>query len=196
MNRLRPYGATLVLAVVVVLAGCGGFLGSPPNEFTPAPSPSDPAGEYVVYVGNVPAELESVHVTAQVVFLENPADFVNCYPTILSGPFQPTPTPPPPPQGDCGKSVPLTFDLADIGDPYSLGTFSATRTVEAHALIVTNVTATHQNGTQITDIKYTGGFEALSSEAPPDGTYGVELSIQPADRSPDFRYTVEWRRVE
>jgi hypothetical protein len=191
-----------LLLVLPVIAGCAGLPTAPaPTESTPAtetatpteiPTPAATASpteeptptvrqrsvSYVLHRGEIPAELDSVNLTMRIVFVENQEDMGPCWRSTYRGPYKPTPTPIALPEGECYRSAPTSIDLTQVNDTYSLdrvtvpGRFSA-----GHALIVTNVTATYQNGTRATAIKGIGGKRANVVEGHPDGPYHVELRL-------------------
>lgn len=192
-----------LLLVLPVIAGCAGLPAAPePTESTPAtgtdtptemPSPTAMASppeeptptvrqrsvRYVLHRGTIPAELDSVNLTMRVVFVENPGDIGPCWRDTYRGPYKATPTPIARPVGGCYRSEPTSIELTQVEDTYSLdrvtvpGRFSA-----GHALIVTNVTATYQNGTRATAIKGIGGKRANVVEGRPNGPYHVELRLE------------------
>lgn len=187
------------LAVVVSLLLAGRVTGTPTaspdataqtatDGETPSPTAADGEPvEYVVRAGEIPDEFESVTVTLQVVFAEDAADLGPCYPEVFEGPYKPTITPLATPRGDCHRTDPISVDLAAMDGERSLnrtGPASAT----SHALVLTDVSATHRNGTAVTAIRGSGGAELSESPDSPGGVHGVELGIGPAREDVDYDY--------
>lgn len=167
-----------------------------PDTATPTPETTTPTSrgesvEYLVRAGSVPDEFGSVTVTVRVVFVEDPVDLGRCYPDTFTGPYKPTITPLATPVGDCHRSESVTVELADrtgAAGERSLGTFSVPGSAGGHALVATDIDATARNGTAVTAIKGIGGAELLASPSRPDGSYGVELGLEPAPSGAAYDY--------
>lgn len=169
---------------------------TPPADGTPRSDTSTPSAtpvpepvsvEYVVRPGEIPAEVRSVSLTARVVFAETARDVTRnrCWRKTYYGPFKPTPTPIGFPQGECYRSDPVTVTLTARNDTTSLGQFTAPgRFTAGHALIITDVTATHQNGTTLTRIQGRGGHRAAIVEGYPDGSHAVRIGLHAWDDPP------------
>ena len=198
--------ALLLVTVSLLLAGCTTVTSeSTPvdGSVTPSQAESSPTAtadgapvEYVVRAGEIPDEFGSVTVTLQVYFVEDTDDLGPCYPDVFSGPYEPTITPLPTPAGHCHSSEPLSVDLTEIDGEHSLGNVTAPSQASGHAVIATDVEATHRNGTSITATKGASGAELMRSENPPDGPYGVELGIGSAGHSLDYEYYLGSERFE
>ncbi|WP_251328922.1 hypothetical protein [Haloplanus pelagicus] len=179
----------LVVALSLVLAGCAGLApeASPTNTPTVTPTTTNtPTAtsapvdvEYVVRAGAIPDDVRSVTVTLQVVFVERSEDMGPCWRETFTGPYKPTPTPIAPPVGDCHRSESVTLDLTEVDDGRSLGRITAPGRFDAgHALIVTNVTATHRNGTAVTGIRGASGKRAAVVSGRPAGRHRVTLALE------------------
>lgn len=107
---------------------------------------------------------------------------------MFSGPYKPTLTPLPTPVGGCHESDFVTVDLTGVSGERSLGNLTAPGSTSGHALIATDVDATHTNGTEITTIYGSGGAELIRTAAPPRGPYGVEVGIDPAPDGRSYDY--------
>jgi hypothetical protein len=197
---MRRDALHLVLAVVVLLAGCTAPTGpadtADPTESTttatatppPTATPQPVAVEYAVRAGTVPDDIESVEVTLQVVSVERTDDMGPCWRGTFTGPYKPTITPIRPPSGECHRSESVTLDLTDLDGEQSLGQFSAPGRFDAgHALIATNVTATYRNGTTVTGVRGASGKRVRVVEGPPAGPYRVTLSLTAYEDRP-YRY--------
>lgn len=202
---------THAIVVVLVLfgAGCAGLAPEATPDATATPSPQatetptatatptttpDPVGvEYVVEAGAVPDGIGSVSVTLQVVFVERRDDMGPCWRGTFSGPYKPTVTPIRPPSGDCHRSEPITLDLTDVDGERSLGRVAAPGRFDAgHALVVTNVTATYENGTAVEGMRV--DERASVVEGSPAGPYRVTLSVSSyrgSDRAYDYWFVAE-----
>jgi hypothetical protein len=203
---------THAIVVVLVLfgAGCAGLAPEATPDATPTATPSltptattdtatatptpDPVGvEYVVRAGSIPDDVESVSVTLQVVFVERRDDAGPCWRETFVGPYKPTVTPIRPPSGDCHRSEPITVDVTEIDGERSLGRITAPGRFDAgHALVVTNVTATHANGTAVEGMRV--DERASVVEGPPTGPYAVTLSVdsyRDDDRAYDYWFVAE-----
>ncbi|WP_158855220.1 hypothetical protein [Halorhabdus sp. CUG00001] len=145
--------------------------------------------EYDVRAGDVPDTVQSLDVTLQVVFLSDAGEMTACLRETYTGPYKPTPTPiPTPTQDACHRSDPFTIDLTEIESGYSIGPLSAPGSFAAgHALIVTEVTATDQDGEAV-PIKGTGGHRAAVVEERPDGPYQVELGVTAGPDEAEYAY--------
>jgi hypothetical protein len=154
-----------------------------PSPTDQSPSTTDtrtPSGtpvEYVVRPGEIPDEVASYVVTIQIVFVETPEDLGPCYSEIYYGPYKPTITPLGPPEGECHRTETVEVDLTEIDGERSLGEFTAPASARGHAVIVTDVTATLDDGTTLSKVKGIGGHEALRDANRPSGTYGVEIGL-------------------
>jgi len=152
---------------------------------TPTPTPQPVGVEYAVSTGSIPDDFESVTVTLQVVFVENPADMGPCWRDTFTGPYEPTITPIAPPRGECHRSEPITVDLTELDGERSLSRVTAPGRFDAgHALVATNVTATYRNGTAVTDIRGASGKRVRVVEGSPAGPYRVTLSVEAYDDRP------------
>lgn len=187
-SRVRRAVAAL-LALLLLSAGCVADGPASPSE----PSTDSPTGtalepvEYAVSPGAVPAAFTSLNVTFRVLFVENGDEIGPCSPDIITGPYKPTPTPLPQPEGECAKSEPVTVDLTAVDAERSLGRFTPPAWTGGHALLVTDVTATLENGTTVTSIKGTGGARVLTStERPTEDRYTARVGVEAAD--PDLSY--------
>jgi len=176
MRQTVPIVALLAL---VALAGCLGL-----GADSSAESPSENISvEYAIESGGVPDELESATVTMQVVSVENDEDFSrnSCWRETYLGPYKPTPTLIAEPSGDCHESQHVSVDLTELNGTRTLADAVPERFDAGHGFIVTNVTATYRNGTSVSAIKGIGGHRASIVQGRPDGQYGVEIAIEPAD---------------
>jgi hypothetical protein len=200
-------------AIVAVLelfgAGCAGLAPEATPDATATPSPHatetptatpaptttpDPVGvEYVVRPGSVPEGIDSVTVTLRVVFVERGDDMGPCWRETFSGPYKPTVTPIRSPSGDCHRSEPVTLDLTAVDGERSLERVTAPGRFDAgHALVVTNVTATHENGTAVRGMRI--DERASVVEGAPAGPYAVRLSVSSYlddDRPYDYWFVAE-----
>ena len=190
-------GALLLAVVVTVvtgfLAGCAAPTDGPtptPTETTAAPTetPTPIGTEYVVSAGSVPGEIRSVEVTLQVVFVERAGDVGPCWQETFGGPYEPTVTPVAPPRGECYRTEPVTLNLTAMDGERSLGRLTAPGRFDAgHALLVTNATATYENGTAVTTMRGAGGKRVSVVEGSPAGPYQVRLSVEAyRDRPYDY----------
>ncbi|MFC7195570.1 hypothetical protein ACFQL4_14625 [Halosimplex aquaticum] len=159
-----------------------------PTQTQSAPTSEPTSVEYVVRAGDIPDEFASVEVTFRVVFVDKLRDLGPCYPDVFSGPYKPTLTPLPTPTGECHESQSVTVDVTEVSGERSLGNFSAPGSTSGHALIATEVEATHTNGTAVTTIYGTGGAELIRSDERPSGPYGVEIGFDPAPDGRDYDY--------
>lgn len=225
MKRTLIIGVCLIPLVAGCTVGPLGSAGStptgsesqtptvqPPSESTPTttnspPSPArtmsspEAAGDtrainYVIRSGSIPDEFSSVYVTARVVFVDQPADLGPCYPRVFSGPYKPTLTPISTPSGECHRSVPVTVDLTDMTGERSLGNFTAPRTTSGHALLITDLRVERHNGTTVKSIRNIGGAELIRSSNPPEGPYGVELTIETVTDDRSYDYWLVWDRFD
>lgn len=166
--------------------------GSVPATATPtdAPTPTEEPTtvEYRIRPGSTPDEFASVRVTFQVVFVDDERDLGSCYPDVFVGPYKPTITPLPTPAGECHTSEPLTLDLIELTGERSLGNYTAPGSTSGHALVVTDVEATYQNGTAVQTINGMGGAELIRSSTRPVGPYGVQVGIEPAPDGRSYDY--------
>jgi len=188
-GALHPH---LVLAVVVLLAGCAAP--STPAEPTDSVTatatatttePADPlAVEYTVDAGPIPDDVESVTVTLRVVAVERADDAGPCWRETYTGPYKPTITPIRPPSGECYRSDPVTFDLAAVDGERSERFAVPGRFDAGHALVATNVTATYRNGSTVTGLRGASGKRVRVVEGSPAGPYRVTLSVEAYDDRP------------
>lgn len=163
---------------------------------TPTPPSENVSVTYELRAGGVPDELQSVTLTARVVFVENDRDMGPCWRDTFHGPYKPTPTPVPTPSGECYRSSPVTLDLPTLENGTSLGPVTARGSVDAgHALVVTDVRATFENGTETSAIKGVGGHVASVVEGPPEGPYRVDLSIERAPEGAAYEYVLVSERA-
>lgn len=197
MQRTIP---VITVALLLVSAGCLGLApdssstdgGTPTGDSTPTdampsadtPTPTDAPSsensvEYVIERGGIPDEFGSVTLTMQVVFAENAEDFDRnaCWSDTYYGPYKPTPTPIGKPSGDCHRTQQMSVDLTEIDDTHTLSGTAPGRFDEGHGLIVTDLTATYENGTSVTGIRGTGGHRASIQEQS-DGQYRVAFSME------------------
>jgi hypothetical protein len=58
------------------------------------------------------------------------------------------------------------------------------------------VTATYENGTEVTAIRNAGGFDVLVYEEPPDGTYRGELRVGSGPDGVGYDYWVGGRPAD
>lgn len=194
--RLSAPDVGRVLLVLFAAAGLlvSGCLGAPAQSTPTASATPDHAGtstdvhtptasrtvpvEYIISVGELPESFRTANVTLTTVFVETERDIGPCWPETFSGPYKPTPTPIAPPTGECHRSTAVTLDLTTISDARSLGHFAAPEAFDAgHGLVVTNVSATFNNGSAVTGLRGSGGHVAHVVRGNPDGPYRVELSI-------------------
>lgn len=198
--RRRPL---LAFALILLVAGCLGIApqSMPTETRTPAQATASPTAtptgsvsvEYLIRAGTIPDDFRSVTVTMRVVFVEQPSDMGPCWYETFYGPYKPTPTPIGRPSGDCHRSTPVTVDLTELDGERSLGRVTAPGSFTAgHALIVTNVTATYQNGTAVTGIRGASGKRAAVVEGRPHGQHAVTFSIEAyEDRDYDYWFVAE-----
>lgn len=184
-----------LLALLLESAGCIADGPASPSD-RPTDSPTGTAlepVEYAVSPGAVPGEFASLTVTFRVLFVENGDEIGPCSPDIIRGPYKPTPTPLRQPEGECAKSEPVTVDLTAVDGERSLGTFTSPAWTSGHALLVTDVTATLENGTTVTSIKGTGGARVFTStEAPTDDRYTARIGVEAADADVRYDYSLVW----
>ncbi|WP_435068143.1 hypothetical protein [Haloplanus sp. C73] len=187
--------ATLALLTLALLAGCVAPSGQPtPTETsTSTATPTPVTTEYAVSVGSIPDEIRSVEVTLRVVFVEREADIGPCWRETFDGPYKPTTTPIAPPSGECYRSETVSVDLTDLDGERSLGTFRAPGRFDAgHALVATNVTARHENGSVVTGVRGASGKRLSVVRGPPTGPSRVTLSIESyRDRPYDYWFVVD-----
>ncbi len=146
---------------------------------------------YAVRPGPVPDEFASLNVTIRVLFVENGEEIGPCSPDLNRGPYKPTPTPLPRPDGECATTETVTVDLLD--GEQSLGPYTPPAWTSGHALLVTEVTATLDNGTTVTAIKGTGGAGVLTStDAPADDRNAVQVGVEAADADLAYDYYLVW----
>lgn len=197
----------VLVALLLVVAGC---TGTPANngatqtgtenttsiqtttDYGTQSSAETVSVEYAVSTGDFPDEIESVELTLQVVFVENPQDFAHgsCWRETFRGPYKPTITPIPTHPGDCHRSRTVTVVLTDPGGSQSLGEFTAPERFSAgHGLIVTDVAATYQNGTAVRGIRGKGGHRANIVSGVPNGSYRVKFGIKSWDE-PAYLYSI------
>lgn len=169
--------------------------GTAPNTDPGTASPDGTAVEYVVRPGEIPDGVASVTVTLQAVFVTDTADLGPCYPEVFSGPYKPTITPLRTPSGECLRSEPVTIDLAATEGDRPVEVTAPAR-AEGHAVIVTEITATRENGTEVTGIKGTGGVELLAIAERPEGRYGVGIGLERAPDGAPYDYWLERGRFE
>ncbi len=192
----------LLVLVAVLLAGC---TAGAPDATDPSPAETaaptaangsdSPIIEYVIRPRKLPDEFSSVTMTVRIVFVDQPGDLGPCYPEVFSGPYKPTITPLRTLAGECHRSAPQTIDLVGLTGEVSLENVTVPATAEGHALLVTDLDVTRENGTSVTSIKEIGGAELIRSPTPPDGRYGVEVGIESVtDRRYD--YWLVWERFD
>jgi len=193
------------------LAGCQSIVNgsdeqqSPGDTVTPTPTtdgdetgtptrtetetPPDVSVEYEVRAGDVPDALQSLEVDLRVVFVGERDEMTACLRETYTGPYKPTITPiPTPTSGACHRSQESTFDLAEFKDGLSLGPVTAPGSHAAgHALVVTDVTATTENG-ETAAVKGTGGHRANVVEGRPESPYHVELDAEAAPEGASYDY--------
>lgn len=193
MRRLVP----VLLVALVVLAGCTSSTPeSPTATLSPTASPEPTSVTYVVRAGDIPDAFASVEVTFRVVFVDHPDDLGPCYPDVFRGPYKPTLTPLPTPTGECHRSDPITVDLTAVDGTRSLGTFTASGSTRGHALVVTDLDVTLENGTRVSAIKGIGGAELVREPTRPSGSYGVRLGLRPAEPDADYDYYLSETRFD
>lgn len=146
--------------------------------------------------GSIPDEFSSVNVTFHVVFVDRTSDLGPCYSEVFSGPYKPTLTPIGTPVGECSRSPPITVNLAAMTGEVSLGNVTAPEGTSGHALLVTDLTVKHDNGTTVTSIKNIGGAELIRSSNRPDGPYGTELTIETVTDDRSYDYWLVWDRFD
>lgn len=221
---MRRHGIPLVLSLLLVTAGCLGSPSgtAAPDTSTPTDTPTDvhtrsdgsttpesdassgtasPPAEsevsvaYAVGAGELPEEVESVEVTMAVVFTAH--DDGRCWRDTFVGPYKPTITPiKTPDEGDCHRSEALTMDLADLDGNRSLGRFTAPGSYDAgHALVVTDVTATYENGTTVSGLRGADGVRANVAWGRPDGSHHVAFRMDAYEDRP-YRYWLYGEVVE
>lgn len=169
--------------------------GTGANTGTGTPSPDGTAVEYVIRPGEIPDDVSSVAVTLQAVFVTDTADLGPCYPEVFSGPYKPTITPLRTPSGECLRSEPVTIDLAATEGDRPVEVTAPAR-AEGHALLVTEITATRENGSDVDGIKGTGGVDLLAISERPEGRYGVEIGLERVDTDAPYDYWLELGRFE
>lgn len=173
---------------------------TPTDATTPTPpTPAPPGGTaaYVLGTGSLPDGFASANATLAVVFVEQAADLGPCYSGIYRGPYKPTPTPIPPADGPCHRPATgtVTVDLADLDGNRTVAEVTVPSGTRGHALVLTNLTVTRADGSEVSAVKNAGGGELLAEPAPPSGRYVVTLSIDEVDdqRAYDYRVTWEYR---
>jgi len=161
---------------------------SPTDAGTGTPQ-SAVAVEYDVRAGDVPDALQSLAVTLQVVFVADTDEMTACLRETYTGPYKPTVTPiPTPTAGACRRSESVTVDLADLAGGTSIGPVTAPGSHAAgHALIVTDVTATGQDGRTV-PIKGASGHRVRTVEGLDDGPSRVELGLVAGPAEAEYAY--------
>lgn len=144
----------------------------------------------MVRVGTIPEEFASVIATVQAVFVANATDLGRCYPEVFTGPHKPTPTPIPPPVGECHRSATISFDLADVNESLTLGNLEVPVATSAHAVVLTELHVTHQNGSAIKTVRGLGGEVVFESAHAPKHSHRIVLGIRETDRDVDYEYMV------
>ncbi len=201
-----PTRRAFVAAGALAVAGCttAGDDGEPTDTDTDADAdaPTDAAtptddGRRVAYVlrsGGVPGEFASATAEVRAVFVADAGDLGPCYPEVFEGPYKPTITPVGTPSGGCSRSEAVSVDLVETDER----TLEAVAPADAagHALVATAVVGTDREGESVTAIRNTGGARLLEVGSPPDGRYGVELGIEPADEGADYDYWFVAERVD
>lgn len=187
---MRRLALLVLLSVALALAGCT----QPSSDTTPEDSPEPETVEYLVSPGDIPEELQSVNATFQAVYVEDANDLGPCYRDIYYGAYRATPTPIADPAGACHRSEAVTLDLAGIDGERSLGRFPVPDGAVGHAFLVTDVSATYENGTTTTAIQYRDGAALFESAERPNGTYGFTVGLDTASDAPAWDYEPTWDR--
>lgn len=158
-----------------------------PTGTSSPPTDAEVSVVYTVGAGDLPDEVESVEVTVAVVFSAH--DDGRCWRDTFLGPYKPTITPlKVPDEEDCHTAETVRLDLADLDGNRSLGPVSAPADYDAgHALVVTDVTATYENGTTVERLRGAGGVRANVVWGRPDDSYNVVFRMD-ADEDRPYRY--------
>ncbi|WP_136689415.1 hypothetical protein [Halorhabdus amylolytica] len=145
--------------------------------------------EYDVRAGDVPDALQSLEVTLQVVFVADTDEMTACLRETYTGPYKPTVTPISTPTADaCRRSEPVTVDLAEEDQEFAIGPVNASVTDAAgHALIVTDVTATSQDGESV-PIKGADGHRVRIVERRVDGSSRFEIGLAAGPDEAEYDY--------
>ena len=177
---------TIVIALITVSGCFGSGLGI--GDPTPTSTPTNEASqvqsenesiEYVIRSGYLPAELEHVNVTFEVVFVEKEGDMDPCLRDTYRGPYKPKITALALPSGECRHTERVTVDLTDIDGNYSLGKFAPDAPYSGgHALVISKIAATYKNGSEVRGIKGAGGIRANVEEDPPKDKYIMEVWVE------------------
>jgi hypothetical protein len=153
---------------------------------------------YSISAGEIPENFKSMYVTFQVVFVEQSGDIPACWRDTYHGPYKPTPTPLKTPSGECHRSNPITVNLTALDSPRTFEAFTAPGRFDAgHGLIVTQISATYDNGTQVSGIRGTGGYRANVVEGRPSGSYRLRFGVDAyEDRWYDYWLTADTESPE
>lgn len=164
----------VALVLLVGFAGCLSMGSDGVDE-----SDENLSVEYTIESGDVPDKLASVTLTMQVVFVEKGGDFSDntCWRETYTGPYKPETTPIHTPSGECHRTESVTVNLTELDGPKSIEETAPGRFDVGHGLIVTDIDATHKNGTSITAINGIGGYRANIVEGEAKRSYTVEFGI-------------------
>ena len=144
---------------------------------------------YDIEVSDVPDAMQSLKITLQVVFVADTDEMTACLRDTYTGPYKPTVTPIPTPTSDaCHRSEPVTIDLTAGGGGFSFGPVTAPPSFTAgHALIVTDVTATSQDGESV-PIKGVDGHRVRIVERRVDGSSRFEIGLAAGPDEAEYDY--------
>lgn len=187
-----------LVAVAVLAAGC--ITGAPGSSTPGAPTTDGDAGwtatagqvEYVLQAGTVPDTFARADATVQLVLVENPADLGPCYRAVHTGPYKPTITPIRTPRGPCHRPATVTVDLASLEGNRTVGPVSVDSGVEGHALVLTDLEVTDENGRRVAEVRYVGGAELHAVADRSTGRVEVTLSIHEAPAERPYDYRLSW----
>lgn len=190
----------ILLAACLVLAGCLGDPGTGPGPTGPTdgtPMASEPSAtderlavSYVLRAGNIPETVAHVYLDLAVYLAEHAEDVYACTDgaPLMDNEFDPSPTPLPTAAGRCERVDVERVDLARLNGTRTLGPFTASGTYSGgHSLVVHDVTVVLENGTTATSV-YDTDFRAVTEQATPSGSMGVEIGVADHRGSDDLRW--------
>lgn len=190
----------ILFGACIVLAGCLGGPGTGPAPTEPTdgtPMASEPSAtderlavSYVLRAGNMPETVAHVHLDLAVYLAEHAEDVYACTDgaPLMDNEFDPSPTPLPTAAGRCERVDVERVDLARLNGTRTLGPFTASGTYSGgHSLVVHDVTVVLENGTTATSV-YDTDFRAVTEQATPSGSMGVEIGVTDHRGSDDLRW--------